>query len=418
MELVAHKIGPLGEAEYPDLNSAMIGLMSDYTGMEVVIELAAGNYHVKLAPITPVTEGTHYTEIVAKKTSAITLEATGTLTFRHPLYQISQPVAYTGYTVDGENLTFAVDFTADMDFPMDWPIRTSTKDVLDLTNMSEEMVVTVSNDATGLSVIGGTTIGESSGVIFQEDVVVLESVGKLGDRYASAQEAVDDIEAGTSGVAIPTEEHPIWLLIERNTESGVLTVTNPYLFVQLVSGADTLKVPKPKSGYIIQDHVMVLQSTGGEDDLYATAQDAVDDIEAGNVLSLGTPSDTNTVYLIIERNIESGTLTRSNPYLIIQVISGNPLDIPGVVNPLGYEVQGEVFILSSVGLPGNTYATTQAAVLAIEAGTAGVPIPTNSNDVWLLIERNHEIANVTVTNRYLHVELVSGMKTIKLLKGW
>ncbi len=69
-------------------------------------------------------------------------------------------------------------------------------------------------------------------------------------------------------------------------------------------------------------------------------------------------------------------------------------------------------------LEGASLADIQTAIESIEAGTAGVQIPTADNDVWLLVEANTASGSVTITNRYLSVEVVSGAKTITVVKGY
>ena len=54
----------------------------------------------------------------------------------------------------------------------------------------------------------------------------------------------------------------------------------------------------------------------------------------------------------------------------------------------------------------------------IEAGTAGVPIPTADNNVWLFIAKNTLTETITITNPYLSIEIISGSRTITLIEDF
>lgn len=71
--------------------------------------------------------------------------------------------------------------------------------------------------------------------------VTPDAIG-AGKQWANYQAVVTDIEAGTGGVPIPTAANNVWLFFDKNTIDETITVTNPYLSIEMVCGDRTITI--------------------------------------------------------------------------------------------------------------------------------------------------------------------------------
>lgn len=60
--------------------------------------------------------------------------------------------------------------------------------------------------------------------------------------WASYQEVVASIEGGLTAVPIPTASNNVWLFIDKNTVEETITITNPYLSVEIICGDRTITI--------------------------------------------------------------------------------------------------------------------------------------------------------------------------------
>lgn len=209
-----------------------------------VLGLTPGNYYIKAMLLSDYLPGVAVGSITAKVTSNVPMLTTGLLTLKDDADNLVH-IAYSSVSQVAEEAVFTVNITPSVLIKAGTIAWTDSPEMVDVqAGALTGQLLAVQEGAAGVRVKGGPQLGEAGGCRIINTALVVYSIKQIDDVFQSYQEAIDALESGSLGLPIPSDSNTIWLFIENNMHNETLTIKNPYLSVELVSGLRGLIVIK------------------------------------------------------------------------------------------------------------------------------------------------------------------------------